>query len=186
MNPAIFLDRDGVINVDRHYCHKVSELELCEGIVEGLKTLHELGYLFVVVSNQSGVARGYHQVSDTLRFHQAINSTLKSLGAPNIDLFVFCPHLPLGNIKEYAVDCRCRKPATGMIDIAAHRLNIDLRASWLVGDRWSDIEAGHKRGLKSIQIKSKIHAKVHHAAVRLTDNFLDAANLIAGTLKSNS
>lgn len=179
MKRAIFLDRDGVINVDKRYCNQVSELELCPGLVQGLTVLHSLGFLSVVVSNQSGVARGYYRLADVLLFHQAINTRLLASNAPPIDLFLFCPHLPQGEISEYALSCFCRKPSPGMIDQATYQLNLDLSQSWLIGDRWSDIEAGWSRGVRSIQIQSGAHPKVHRNAFATALDFLEAAQVIS-------
>jgi histidinol-phosphate phosphatase family protein len=184
MNRAIFLDRDGVINVDKHYCNRVEELQLTEGLLEGLKLLQSFRFCLIVVSNQSGIARGHHQLSDVLLFHQAINGRLFSEGAPTIDLFLFCPHLPSGKVPEYAIPCLCRKPSSGMIDLAAHHLSLDLDHSWLIGDRWSDIEAGSKRGLRSIQIESLTHPDIHEKAFAMTSNFFKAAQVIATCEKS--
>lgn len=178
MYPALFLDRDGVVNVDKNYAYRVEDLELCPSFIEGFKILKSINFLSIVVSNQSGIARGMFSISNAILFNQAINSHLFFHQAPQIDHFIMCPHLLQTCPTEYSGDCFCRKPSPGMIDIATKRYPIDLNRSWLIGDRWSDIEAGFRRGLRSIQIISDRHPRVHPNAIARVHNFYDAAIII--------
>jgi D-glycero-D-manno-heptose 1,7-bisphosphate phosphatase len=143
--PCVFLDRDGVLNKVRlvhgnpHPPKRTSELEIIPSSVEACQRLREAGYLIVVVSNQPDVARG----TETLAGVTALNSLVGSRVA--VDEFVVCPH-------DDGDSCDCRKPAPGMLIGAAGRLNIDLRRSFMVGDRWRDVEAGQRAGCRTIFI----------------------------------
>ncbi|MEA4862014.1 MAG: D-glycero-alpha-D-manno-heptose-1,7-bisphosphate 7-phosphatase [Victivallaceae bacterium] len=141
MRKACFLDRDGVINVEVCYLHEPEKTELIPGITEALKKLRAAGYLAIVVTNQAGVAKGIFPEEDIARTHARIVELLAAEGAA-VDDFFYCPHHP-----DYTGDCDCRKPAPGMIIEAARKWNIDLGASFLIGDRLSDIFAGRNAGL---------------------------------------
>src|SRR3546814_44652 len=144
--PAAFLDRDGVINIDRGYVHRIEDFELLPGVINALKTLRDSGYLLVVVTNQSGIARGYFTEAD----FQALTEHMRLLlGRHDVELAgVFhCPHLPHGSVAEYRRDCTCRKPMPGMFTKAIEELHIDPARSILVGDKPSDIAAGHAAGI---------------------------------------
>ena len=111
--PAAFLDRDGVLNVDHGYAHRPEQLEWVEGAAEAVRLLNEAGYYVLVVTNQSGVARGFFDEAAVKSFHAHMQDGLSAHGA-HIDAFYYCPHHPEGTIKPLAVRCRCRKPAPGM------------------------------------------------------------------------
>jgi len=113
--PAAFLDRDGILNVDQGYTHKPQNLEMIPGAAAAVKLLNEAGYYVFVVTNQSGVARGYYSEAAVKIFNQHVQDALKAAGA-HIDAFYYCPHHPNGVIKEFAIQCRCRKPAPGMLE----------------------------------------------------------------------
>jgi D-glycero-D-manno-heptose 1,7-bisphosphate phosphatase len=144
---AAFLDRDGVINKDFGYVHKWSEFEFVDGIFDLLKLLERHEYLLIVITNQSGIARGYYDVKTVEKLHDKMTHVLSSHGI-HLDEIYYCPHLPSGDLVEYAVECSCRKPMPGMILTAAREHNIDLSKSILIGDKITDIVAGQKAGLK--------------------------------------
>ena len=148
--PAAFLDRDGVLNVDHGYAHKPEQLEWIEGAPEAVRLLNEAGHYVIVVTNQSGVARGYYDGAAVESFHAHMQDGLKKHDA-HIDAFYYCPHHPEGIIKSLAVVCDCRKPRTGMLERAAREWPIDIDTSFLVGDKDEDMAAAaafNIRGLK--------------------------------------
>lgn len=154
MNRAIFLDRDGVITQEPpHYAHRLDQLKLIPRSVEAIKLLNENTFVVVVVSNQSGIARGYYGEEDIMRFNNAMNELLNKSDA-HIDALYYCPHHPEAKIEKYRVDCDCRKPKPGMLKRAEKELDIDLKQSFMVGDRWSDIEAGKRAECKTIMVKT--------------------------------
>jgi D-glycero-D-manno-heptose 1,7-bisphosphate phosphatase len=142
---AVFLDKDGTLIVDVPYNVAPERIRLTHSAVEGLQALHAAGYLLIVVSNQSGVARGLF----TEEALEAVEARLRALlGAAGVPLagFYFCPHHPEGTVGRYAVGCHCRKPSAGMVEQAAREHGIDLARSWLVGDILHDVEAGRRAG----------------------------------------
>jgi D-glycero-D-manno-heptose 1,7-bisphosphate phosphatase len=152
MNKAIFLDKDGTLIPDIPYNAEPELVQLQPDSVEGLYRFHQKGFLLVVVSNQSGSARGYF-TSDKL---SGIENRLKDLLAEfDIPLsgFYYCPHNPDG-VNDYATDCTCRKPKPGMFYTAAAELNIDLSFSWMIGDILNDVEAGNRAGCKTVLINN--------------------------------
>lgn len=138
--PAAFLDRDGVLNVDHDYVYRPDQLEWIAGAPEAVRLLNDAGYLVIVVTNQSGVARGLYGEADVHRFHAHMQEALKAQGA-HIDAFYYCPHHPDGKVAAFAVGCRCRKPGTGMFEQAAREWPIDISRSFMIGDKDGDMEA---------------------------------------------
>lgn len=160
MKKALFLDRDNTLIKDKGYIHEPEKVEILPGVVEGLRLLREAGYLLIVVSNQSGIGRGYFRVED---FH-AVNKRIQELLKPSnvqIDDFFFCPHKPEDN-------CNCRKPKTGMVKEAVKKWNIDLKKSFVIGDKEIDVLLAANAGCRGgIRIGSLPFL-----------NFLDAAKYI--------
>ena len=150
-NKAVFLDRDGTLIVNRHYGSDPDEIELLDGVVEGLVTLREAGYKLFLISNQSGVARGYFDEGAVARMHDRLQRMLDRHGAA-LDGLEYCPHHPEGVAPPYAVECSCRKPAPGMLRRTARKHGVNLSASWMVGDIEADIEAGRRAGTRTILI----------------------------------
>lgn len=148
LRPAIFLDRDGTLNVETGYLYKKAEWRWLPGAREAIAKLNRANYLVVVVTNQAGIARGLYRPEDVLELHYWVNMQLAEVGA-KIDGFYFCPHHP-----EFTGDCACRKPKPGMLLQAAQELGIDLKNSWMVGDKMSDVEAGMAAGCKSILVQT--------------------------------
>ncbi|MDO8875813.1 MAG: D-glycero-beta-D-manno-heptose 1,7-bisphosphate 7-phosphatase [Pseudolabrys sp.] len=148
--PAAFLDRDGVLNVDHGYVHATERLDWIAGAPQAVKLLNAAGYHVIVVSNQSGVARGYFSEDAVAAFHAHMKSELAAQGA-HIDAFYYCPHHPEGTVKALAVDCQCRKPGTGMLEQAARERPIDLPGSFLIGDKETDMAAAAAFKIKGVK-----------------------------------
>ena len=152
MNKAIFLDRDGTINIEKDYIYKCEDLVFEEGSVEALKTFKNLGYILIVVSNQSGIARGYFTEEDLKAFNNNMNEKLKEKSV-EITEFYCCPHHPDG-LAEYKKVCNCRKPNNKMLEDAIEKYNIDREKSYMIGDKASDTGAGLKSKLKTVLVKT--------------------------------
>ena len=145
---AVFLDKDGTLIEDVPYNVAPEQIRLTDGAIEGLRRLQDAGYLLVVISNQSGVARGLFPETALERVHGRLVELLAG-GGVRLDGFYYCPHHPDGAVAAYATACDCRKPAVGMLLQAATNLGIDLGASWLIGDILDDIEAGNRAGCRT-------------------------------------
>lgn len=137
MNKAIFLDRDGTINVEKHYLCKIEDFEFLPGVVNALKKLQQAGFLLIVVTNQSGIGRGYYTEADFQILNSWMIDTLKKQGVFITDVY-FCPHLPDAQIEKYRKDCNCRKPKLGMYEQAVIEHNITLSESFAIGDKIRD------------------------------------------------
>lgn len=148
---AVFLDRDGTINVEKDYLYRSEEFEFLPGVPEAIALLKRAGYLVIVVTNQSGVARGYYRESDVALLHDHLQRQLRNYDTA-IDAFYLCPHHPSDGIGEYRRDCDCRKGAPGMLLRAAAEHRIDLSASFMIGDKLADVEAGLAAGCRSILV----------------------------------
>mgnify|MGYP002878046764 FL=1 len=150
MTSAVFLDRDGVINVDHGYVSTWEQFEFLPGVPEALRELQDAGYLLIVVSNQSGIGRGYYSESDLDLLNQAVAEYLDSYAGVSLSGFYHCPHHPTEAENEYRKQCDCRKPAPGLIHRAMRDHAIDVKTSLLVGDKDSDIEAGRAAGVAKL------------------------------------
>ena len=138
---GVFIDRDGTLNEERDFLRKPEDLQLIRGAAGAISTLNRLGTLTCVISNQSGVARGFFSEADVALVHQALQRELLAEGA-RLDRIYYCPHHPTEGIPPYRVDCECRKPKPGMLKAAERDLNIDLSRSYVIGDKLDDISAG--------------------------------------------
>jgi histidinol-phosphate phosphatase family protein len=147
--PAVFLDKDGTLVEDVPYNVDPTLIQLMPGAVEGLRALDAAGYRLIVVSNQSGVARGYFG-EDALAVVERRLRELLCDASVELAGFYYCPHYPKGVVPAYAVVCECRKPAPGLLLRAAREQGVDLARSWLVGDILDDIEAGRAAGCRTI------------------------------------
>ena len=151
-HPVVFLDKDGTLVKDVPYNVDPRSIVLQEGAARGLHMLAEAGYRFVVVTNQSGVARGYFPEDALQAVAEHLNAIVQAAAGTDIEAFYYCPHHPDGLVKKYAVECDCRKPAPGMLHTAAADLGIALMQSWMVGDILNDMEAGSRAGCRTILI----------------------------------
>lgn len=148
--PAAFLDRDGVLNIDRGYTHRPEQLEWVAGAPQAVRLLNEAGYYVIVVTNQAGVARGFYQETAINLFHAAMQDRLRAEGA-HIDAFYYCPHHPEGTVKELAIRCHCRKPNPGMLEQAAREWPIETGRSFMIGDKDDDVSAAKAFGIRGIK-----------------------------------
>lgn len=144
--PALFLDRDGVINIDHAYVSKPEDFEFVEGIFELCRAAKQLGYLIFVVTNQAGIGRGYYTELDFLKLSDWMCGVFKAQGV-DIDKVYFCPSHPEHGVGQYKVDSHYRKPGPGMILQAVDEFGVDLTRSMLVGDKETDIQAGVAAGV---------------------------------------
>ena len=180
MKKAIFLDRDGTINVEKDYIYKSEDLVFEEGTIEALKTFKNLGYILIVISNQSGIARGYFTEEDLNIFNNNMNEILKKNGV-EITEFYCCPHHPDG-IGEYKKVCECRKPNNKMIEDAIKKYNIDREKSYMIGDKTSDIGAGLKSNLKTVLVKTgyglKDMEKIDKNKTLICENLKDFSEIL--------
>jgi D-glycero-D-manno-heptose 1,7-bisphosphate phosphatase len=152
MKRAVFLDRDGTINIEKEYLYRAKDFEFIPGAPEAVQLLNQAGIMVVVVTNQSGVARGYYTEDDVENLHRHIARELERSEA-HIDAWLYCPHHPSGR-GSYALPCDCRKPLPGMLLEAARRYDIDLENSTMIGDKLADIEAGHAAGCRTILVRT--------------------------------
>lgn len=147
MNAAIFFDRDGVLNAEVGYLWQIERFAWIDGARDAIKFCNERGLLVVVVTNQSGIARGMYTAADVAKLHDFMQKSLSEVGA-HIDAFYFCPHHPEGVVPEFAVTCDCRKPKPGMILRACEELQINPAQSILFGDSQRDIDSARAAGLR--------------------------------------
>ena len=145
MTKALFVDRDGTIIVDKPFDSDPKNIEFENGSIEALKKAAELGFKLIIVTNQSGVARGYFGIDKMKKFNSALEQKLAEQNI-KIDSIEYCPHYPAGSVTEYSFSCHCRKPAGGMAEDAALKQNIDLRKSYVIGDKLDDLNLGRVIG----------------------------------------
>jgi len=185
MKKAIFLDRDGTLNVDVGYLHQLKDLELFPWAVDALRLLKRAGYELIIVTNQSGLAQGLIAPGFVEICHAEMRRRLQA-GGTDLDALYYCPHHPRGSVAGLGVDCRCRKPLPGMIEDAARDHGIDPAASWVIGDKWSDVNLGVAVGARSILVRTGWGAE--HEAQRpagqkvdaVCDNLMAAVSVILG------
>lgn len=151
--PAVFIDRDGTINEQRGFINHLSRFALLPGVAEAVKLLNKNSFFAIIVTNQSGVARGYYPVALVHEVHELMNKSLEREGA-RIDGVFYCPHHPRGIVPEFTADCDCRKPKTGLVNQALKAFNIDMSNSYVVGDRYVDIELAVRVNVKGILVKT--------------------------------
>lgn len=150
---AVFIDRDGTINEEKEYLYRREDFEFIPGVPESIFALKAAGYLVIVVTNQSGVARGYYGLEDVDRLHEHIQQQLAQYST-SLDAFYVCPHHPEKGQGKYLKDCDCRKGKPGMLLQAAQEYHIDLSQSYIVGDKVADVEAGENAGCRTIMVKT--------------------------------
>ncbi len=174
---AIFIDRDGVLNVDNGYVSVVDDFEFIDGVIEALQKLKEKDYLIVLITNQSGIARGYFTEE---QFHTLTEWMDWSLADRGVDLdgIYYCPHHAEHGIGKYKVDCDCRKPKAGMINEAVQELGIDISQSILVGDKISDIQAGIAAGIRCNYLVRTGKEITQQGEALATETFNDLASVV--------
>lgn len=185
--PAVFLDRDGTINEQMGYINHISRFRILPGVPEAIRLLNENNFYVIILSNQSGVARGYFPVTLVEEVHNLLKESLKISGA-FIDGIFFCPHYPGGSLKEYSIECNCRKPRLGLMDQARKLFDIHLAGSYMIGDRITDMEFARRCNIKGVMVRTgyglgDIEYILPHSTVKpchIADTLLDAARWIIG------
>ncbi|HBO37114.1 MAG TPA: D-glycero-beta-D-manno-heptose-1,7-bisphosphate 7-phosphatase [Pasteurellaceae bacterium] len=171
MKKAIFLDRDGTLNIDHGYVHEIDDFQFIDGSIEALKKLKEMDYLLVLVTNQSGIARGYFSEKQFLALTEWMDWSLADRGI-DLDGIYYCPH-HVDGLGEYKQDCDCRKPKSGMLLKAIKELNIDPTQSFMVGDKIEDLQAGIGAKVQ-YNILVKTGKPVTEEGTQLADYILDS------------
>ncbi|MBS5932229.1 MAG: HAD family hydrolase [Clostridiales bacterium] len=149
MKKAAFFDRDGTVIIDKGYLYNIEDIEFIEGVPELIKFYNENNYLVIIITNQSGIARGMFTIYEMEKVHEEINRLLKLKYNAHIDAFYYCPHHPL-----ITGECECRKPSSGMLNDAIRDFGLDVSQSILFGDKESDIKCGENIGVASYYIQS--------------------------------
>lgn len=184
MRGAVFLDRDGTLIRNHHYGCDPDAIELLDGVIQGLKLLKEAGFRLVVVTNQSGIARGFFTEAQLQEMHSRLAGLLERQGV-RIDAIYYCPHHPEGTVPHYSIVCDCRKPRPGMVERACTDLHIDPTSCWLIGDILDDVEAGKSVGCRAVLLDVGTEG-VPESPVRTPDyvarDFLDAVGYILRNL----
>ena len=181
---AVFLDKDGTLIEDVPYNVDPARIRLAACAPQGLRRLHEAGYLIVVVSNQSGVARGLFPERGLRGVEARLRELLAEHDVP-LAGFYYCPHHPEGVVAQYAVECDCRKPAPGMILRAARDLHLDLARSWFIGDILNDVEAGRRAGCRTILLDNGNETEWELSRERLPDCVVSDIRDAAGVILSS-
>jgi len=183
--PAVFIDRDGTISEEVGYVNHPSRFRVYPYSAEAIRILNDNGWLAIVITNQAGVARGYFPEEMIASVHDRLKTDLANA---QLDAIYYCAHHPSVGEPPYRFDCDCRKPKTGLIDCAARDFEIDLEASWMVGDRYSDVELARNAGLHSAFVLSgygrgeweyQRNAWKHQPDI-VCENLLEAVNRITG------
>lgn len=153
MTKAVFFDRDGTINEEAGYIRDLNNMRLIKGAAEAIESVRKEGYLAILITNQSGPARGYYSEEWVKQLNNRVQDLLIEQGT-RLDSMYYCPHLPDGTVPEYTKVCDCRKPEIALYLQAKDTYNIDLNSSFMVGDKATDVEAGHNAGCKSVLLKT--------------------------------
>lgn len=161
MNRAVFLDRDGTLIEEAGYLDRLQRLQLFPWSVDAVRLLNRAGFLVVVVTNQAGVARGIIRPAFIGELHEELSRRFAAGGA-RIDAFYYCPHHPEATVEQFRLRCDCRKPQPGMLRQAAGELNIDLTRSFVIGDRWIDMQMAQAVGATGIMVRTGYGASEEH------------------------
>ncbi len=179
-NSAVFLDRDGTINKEVGYLDSLEQLRIFPAAFDAVRMINEAGMKVVVVTNQSGIARGFFDEDFVNTVHAKINEIFRERGA-FIDRFYYCPHHRTEGIGKYRISCNCRKPAPGMLIKASEELDIDLPGSYVVGDMAKDIELANNVRAKGILVRTGYGKSVKTSDIKtvyIARDILDAAEWI--------
>jgi len=171
---AIFLDRDGTINEDKGYVYRIQDLKIIPKVIEGLKLFKYAEYKLIIVTNQSGIGRGYYTEEDYFEFREEMHKQLIEEGI-KIDAEYFCPH-------KSDDECNCRKPKTGMLEQAAKDFNLNLEKCCIIGDHLSDIQTGKNAGCKTIHILTGHIQRPISYADFIAKNMIEAANYVLNNI----
>jgi D-glycero-D-manno-heptose 1,7-bisphosphate phosphatase len=183
---AVFVDRDGTINEQMGYINHISRFKILPGVPDAIRLLNDVGILSIVVTNQSGVARGYYPVDLVHELHALLQRELKEEADATLDAILFCPHYSQGIVPEFTINCECRKPKIGLIDRACTLFDIDLSRSFMVGDMCSDMEFANRAGIKGILVRTGyglgeieyVLPRKREKPVRIAYDLLDAVQWI--------
>jgi D-glycero-D-manno-heptose 1,7-bisphosphate phosphatase len=168
LHKAVFIDKDGTLVPNIPYNVNPERITIDDKAIEGLRLLKEEDFLLIVISNQSGIAKGYFEEIELAQVWNKISALLQKHNL-NIDAFYYCPHEPNGTIEKYAIKCDCRKPLPGMVLKAGSELKIDLAQSWMIGDILNDVEAGNRAGCSTILIDNGNETEWRMNEVRTPD-----------------
>lgn len=178
---AVFLDKDGTLIENVPYNVDPDKIQLCQGAAAGLQLLHAANYKLIVITNQSGIARGYFQEPELIAVERRLQTLLAAVKVP-LSGFYYCPHHPDGHVSPYAIACHCRKPQPGLLYQAAAAQSIDLAQSWFVGDILNDVEAGRSAGCRTILVDNGNETEWQLSPQRLphhlVSNLHEAAHII--------
>ncbi|MEW6992114.1 D-glycero-beta-D-manno-heptose 1,7-bisphosphate 7-phosphatase [Colwelliaceae bacterium 6441] len=177
MNKALFLDRDGIINVDHGYVFQQEEFEFVDGIFDVCRTAMEKGYLLIVITNQSGIGRGRYTESQFLLLTEWMKEQFKEHSVIINDVY-FCPHHPTKAKGEFLISCHCRKPEPGMILQAAAKHSIDLKQSIFIGDKTSDMQAAEASGIHNRILVASHYEDYHHVSAHRIHKISQASAFI--------
>ncbi len=175
--PALFLDRDGTLNVEKNHLYRSADWEWIPGAPEAIRQINAMGWLAIVVTNQSGVARGYYREADVNALHRHVDGLLAAASA-KIDAYYICPHHPDAGAMG---DCDCRKPQPGMLLRAAREHQIDLASSFMIGDKMTDVEAARRAGVRPVLVATGYGAAEAEAlslGIARAENVLAAVEMI--------
>jgi D-glycero-D-manno-heptose 1,7-bisphosphate phosphatase len=187
---AVFLDRDGTVIEEVGYLNRLDRVTFFPWSVDAIRVLNEAGLLVVVVTNQAGVARGYFEEALVRDTHALIDRRLAA-GRARVDAYYYCPHHPQGVVEALRQACECRKPKPGMIHQAAQDLDIDVPASFVVGDRWLDVEMARAAGTQAVLVRTGYGQNEERrpddqvTADYVADNLMDAASWILRRLRAH-
>jgi D-glycero-D-manno-heptose 1,7-bisphosphate phosphatase len=152
---AVFLDRDGTLNVEKGYIRQVEDLELIPGVAQAVRRLNDAGLLVILTTNQTGAARGFYDEAHIHALNDRVRTLLSEQAGARLDAIYYCPHLAKGVVAQYAIECECRKPQVGMIRQAQVDYgDLDVGGSFIVGDKASDVEFAHNAGCTGILVKT--------------------------------
>ena len=177
---AVFLDRDGTINVDVGYPKDFGQIAFFPGTIEAIRKINAAGFLVVVVSNQSGVGRGFFSEEELRVLHESLKGALAAGGA-RLDAIYYCPHFEQSAEARYRLACSCRKPAPGLADRAARELGVDPAVSYMIGDKVEDIQFGLSIGAAAVLVRTGYG---EGSAVRLRELGIRPAHIASGILEA--
>lgn len=182
---AVFFDKDGTLIEDIPYNIVPDLIKMKDHAIECLSKIKALDYLIILVTNQSGVARGLFTEEQLTQVEGRIRNILSNFKIP-LDGFYYCPHYPEGSVKRYSIDCSCRKPLPGMMVKAAKDFGIGLSESWMVGDKLDDIEAGNRAGCKTILIDGKQNRDSNIPPIRVPAFTVTSLDEVSAIIEQNS